>query len=103
MSNSNRFRDALGGRRQQSSTAGPEPAVQTAATAKTAATAAQWKRKADTVRYTIDCTDEERRALAMVALDAHTGRAEVLRAVFRLLGRDPAFAERVVDEVRRAK
>jgi hypothetical protein len=54
-----------------------------------------------TIRYTIDFTPDEHRALHLFAYDAGLDIKAVLRAFVRLLDRDAALTERIVDEARR--
>jgi hypothetical protein len=55
-----------------------------------------------TMRYTIDFTPEERRALRAWA-DDHliTNNSEIIRALIRLLERDPVLSDRVLEEIAR--
>ena len=57
--------------------------------------------KPKTIRYTIDLTPEEHRALHLFAYDNGLDIKRVLRAFVRLLDREAALTERVLDEVHR--
>lgn len=55
--------------------------------------------KPKTIRYTIDLTPEEHRALHLFAYDNGLDIKRVLRAFVRLLDHDASLTERVLEEV----
>jgi len=62
----------------------------------TTATSARGRR----VRYTLDLSPEQHRALKRFAFDAEADASAIVRVLLAELGRDPALARRVLDQIR---
>jgi hypothetical protein len=77
------------------------PAQEPAAPAAPEAARAERRPRPRTIRYTIDFTPDEHRAIHLFAYDAGLDIKAVLRAFVRLLDRDATLTERIVDEARR--
>ncbi len=52
------------------------------------------------VRYTLDLSPEQHRALKRFAFDAEADASAIVRALLAELGSDPALARRVLDQIR---
>lgn len=52
------------------------------------------------VRYTLDLSPEQHRALKRFAFDAEADASAIVRALLAELGSDPALAGRVLDQIR---
>ncbi len=53
------------------------------------------------VRYTLDLSPEQHRSLKRFAFDAEVDASAIFRVLLAELGRDPALATRVLDQIRR--
>ncbi len=53
------------------------------------------------VRYTLDLSPEQHRFLKRFAFDAEVDASAIFRMLLTELGRDPALAARVLDQIRR--
>ena len=72
----------------------PPPESATTAGAATAPT------RGRRVRYTLDLSPEQHRALKRFAFDAEADASAIVRALLAELGSDPVLARRVLDQIR---